>query len=90
MIHGDLTRWRSLQIEYIWVSAHFLGSIIYFNMVAGQALDTDIHIVRSCVYPGHLHDPVLGLIIVNFQGSLWRAMCCHVRLCLLRHKLIDA
>ena len=32
-------------------------------MVAEQALDTGIHIVRSCVCPGNLHDPILGLSV---------------------------
>ena len=37
-------------------------------MIAEKALDTGIHIVRSRVYPGHIHDRVLGLIVVNFQA----------------------
>ena len=37
-------------------------------MVAEQALDTDVYIVRSRVYPRHVHHPVLGLTVHDFQA----------------------
>ena len=33
---------------------------MYLNMVSEQAPDTDFYVVRSRVYPGHFHDPILG------------------------------
>ena len=36
-------------------------------MILEQTLDTGVHTVRSCVYPGHFHDPVLGLTVHDFQ-----------------------
>ena len=38
-------------------------------MIVEQALDTDLYNIRSRVYPGHLHDPVLGLIIFQARYS---------------------
>lgn len=61
MIHKDLTGCRLWQVEYIWVSGHFLGPIIHSDMVAEQALDTAIYIVLSCAYSSHLDGAVLGL-----------------------------
>ena len=40
-------------------------------MMAEQALDTGVHTVRSRVYPGHFHHPVL---VANFPDSLWWAV----------------
>ena len=58
-----------MQIEYIWVSECFSQWADHkFNIASEEALDTGIYIVRSRVYPGHLHDAVLGLIVVNFQA----------------------
>ena len=49
------------------MSGHFLGLYICINIVVDQALDTDVYVVRSRVYPGHFHDPILGLTVHNFQ-----------------------
>ena len=68
MIDMNLTGCRHLQIEYIWVSRHFLRIIIYSDIAAEQALDTGLNIIRSHVYTGHLYDAVLGLIIINSQA----------------------
>ena len=64
-IYRHLTGWRPLQIEYIWVSECFSQWADHkFNIASEEALDTGVHIVRSRVYPGHLHDAVLGLTLL--------------------------
>ena len=61
-------RCRHLQIEYIWVSRHFLRIIIYSDIAAEQALDMGVNVICSRVYTGHVYDAVLGLIINNSQA----------------------
>ena len=38
--------------------------IIYSDITTEQALDTGVHIIRSRVYPGHFHNPIL---IIGFK-----------------------
>ena len=48
------------------VSGDFPRIIIHRDMVAEQAPYTRVYIIRSRVYPDHLHDAVL--IVLNFQA----------------------
>ena len=76
-------------MECIWVSRYFSQWADHINMAAEEALDTGIYIIRSRVYPGHLHDAVLGLIIVNFQ-SRYVGLCSvmYIYACCDTHQLI--
>ena len=38
--------------------------VVYSDITAEQALDTGVHIIRSRVYHGHLHNLIL---IINFK-----------------------
>ena len=38
------------------------------HIAVEQALDTGIYIIRSCVYPSHLHGAMLWLTIPNFHA----------------------
>ena len=74
-------------MEYIWVGGHFLEPIMYFNMIVEEALDTHVYNVRSRVYPGHLHDTVLGLIVFQARYSGLCAVM-YVDACYSTHQLI--
>ena len=68
MVCTNLTGRQFLQIEYIWVSGLFPQIMMCSNIAIDQTLDTGIYTICSCVYPGHLYNAMLWLIIPNFQA----------------------